>query len=548
MPACTQCKSEFKISKLEKNFLKKVDLPDPQKCPNCRRQRRFAFRNERQLYHRKCDLTGKQIISIYRQDSEYKVYDQHEWHSDKWDAKDYGRDFDFKRPFFEQFDELMKDVPKLSVFTSRNENSDFTNGAQQDRNCYMIFVSDHDEDCYYSYGIDSCKDCIECLNCYQCELGIESIDCSDCYNVAYGSKSHNCSDCYFLDDCKNCRNCFGCWGLRGKKYYIFNELHTKEEYEKKIKEFNTGNRDNIKKFKRWFKEKTSGKQIHLYCDGNNNTGVTGDHIIGCKDCIECYDSGDLEDCGYLIFSFKSKDCFDGHVVVDKSELCYETISTINQYNTQFTLASYYSKNGMYLDYCSSTKDCFACSGLKNTQYCIFNKQYTKEESEKLRTKIIEYMKKTGEWGQPIPAEYSPFGYNETVAQEFYPLSKTEVKEKGWKWTDEAGKDSAYQGVIVEVPIDIKNVEDDIMEKVLICKNSGKPFKIIPHELKLYRKHNLPLPELSFDERHMARIKTRNPRELWDRKCDKCHIDIETAYAPDTPEIVYCEKCYLETVV
>ena len=547
MHTCKQCKSSFEIPEMEKAFYKKVNLPEPIKCPGCRRQRRFAWRNERQLYHRKCNLTGKQIISIYAPDSEYKVYDQHEWHSDKWDAFEYGRDFDFNRPFFEQFDELMKAVPKISVFTSRNENSDYTNGAQQDRNCYMIFVSDHDEDCYYSYGIDSCKDCLECLNCYECELCVECIDCSGSYNLAYCEKSHNCSDSFFLNDCKNCKNCFGCFGLRGKEYHIFNEPHKKKEYEKKLKELNTGSADTIEEVKSVFARKVSQQQVHQYYDGNNNENVTGDHIVNCKNCIECYDSGDLEDCGYLIFSFKSKDCFDGHVVVDKCELCYETVSTINQYNTQFTFVSFYSKNGMYLDHCIGTENCFGCSGLKKAKYCIFNKQYSKEKYEELKNKIIEHMKKTGEWGQPPPAELSPFGYNETVAQEFYPLKKEEVKKLGWKWREEEEKNFAYQGPKAEIPKDIKDVTDDIIEKILICEKSGRPFKITPQELRLYRLHKLPLPRMTFDERHLERIQRRNPRRLWKRECQKCGKEIQTSYSPDRPDKVYCEECYLKEV-
>ena len=502
-------------------------------------------------------MTGKSIISIYPPDSEYKVYDQHEWHSDKWDAFEYGRDFDFNRPFFEQFDELMKDVPKISLFTSRNENSDYTNGAQQDRNCYMIFVSDHDEDCYYSYGIDSCKDCVECLNCFECTLCLECIDCSGSYNLAYSERAHNCSDSYFLHDCKNCKNCFGCYGLRGKEYHIFNEPHKKEEYEKKLKELNTGNIDTINHAKEVFAKKVSEQQIHQYYDGNKNENVTGDHIVNCKNCIECYDSGDLEDCGYLIFSFKSKDCFDGHVVVDQSELCYETISTIHQYNTQFTYCSWYSKDSMYLDHCISCVDCFACSGLKKAKYCIFNKQYSKEEYESLKAKIIEHMKKTPlrqgsagqafEWGHPTPAELSPFGYNETVAQEFYPLSKEEVLKKGWKWQEEESAKYAYEGPKTEISKDIKDVTDEIIEKILICEKSGKPYKITPQELKLYRQHNLPLPRLCFDERHLARIQKRNPRQLWKRKCQKCDKEIQTSYSPDRPDKVYCEECYLKEV-
>ena len=217
MTNCTRCQSAFNVHPQKHEFLQKIDLPDPVLCPECRMQGRFAFRNERKLYHRKCDLTGRQIISVYPPDSPYKVYDQHEWHTDNWDATEYGRDFDFDRPFFEQFNELMQDAPKISVFTSNNENSDYTNGAQQDKNCYMIFVSDHDEDCYYSYGIDSCKDSLECLNCYESTLCVECIDCSGSYMLAHCEQSHDCSESYFLSDCKGCKNCFGCFNGAGLK-------------------------------------------------------------------------------------------------------------------------------------------------------------------------------------------------------------------------------------------------------------------------------------------------------------------------------------------
>lgn len=528
-------------------MLKQAGLPTPTKCPTCRMQRRFAWRNERKLHYRKCDLTGKQMVSIYPAKSPYVVYDQHEWYSDKWNARDYEMDYDFSRPFFDQFNELMLKVPKISLFTSRNENSDYTNGAQQDKNCYMIFVSDHDEDCYFSYAIDSCKDSIDCMNCYNSELLLECIDCSDCYNVCYSQKSHNCRDSYFLSDCKGCNNCFGCFGLRSKEYHIFNQPLSREEYLVKIEKLNLGRQDNIERMKEMMDEQFKRQQVHQFYDGNNNENVTGDHIVGCKNCVECYDSGDLEDCGYLIFSFKSKDCYDGHVVVDKCELCYETVSTINQYNTQFTFLGFYSKNCMYLDHSMHCQDCFGCSGLKNEQYCILNKKYSKEDYFVMLDKIREHMKETGEWGEAPPIELSPFGYNETVAQEYFPLTEEEAKEKGWKWDLGEDEGFSYQGPKVEIPDDISDVEDTIVDSILECKISKKPYKIIPQELELYRTHGVPLPRINFDQRHLARIKKRNPRTLWARKCDKCNISLQSTFAPERPEKIFCEKCYLETV-
>jgi hypothetical protein len=556
MPNCAQCKSSFEIPTAQQKALKQMgDLPLPTLCPSCRMQRRFAWRNERKLYYRKCDLTGKQIVSIYPEKSPYTVYDQHEWYSDKWNAMDYAMDYDFDRSFFEQFNELMLKVPKISVFTSRNENSDYTNGAQQDKNCYMIFVSDHDEDCYFSYGIDSCKDCIDCMNCYESELLLECIDCSGSYNIAYSQKSHACRDSYFLSDCKNCQDCFGCFGLRGKKHYIFNQQLTKEEYGQKLSLLNLGSHESIERLKTMMDEQFAKQQIFQHYDGNNNENVTGDHIVGSKNCIECYDSGALEDCGYLIFSFKSKDCFDGHVVVDNCELCYETISTINQYNTQFTFLGFYSKNCMYLDHSKSCQDCFGCSGLKQEQYCILNKKYSKDEYFSMVERIKKHMQQAhsiysgqaGEWGMAPPIALSPFGYNETVAQEYFPLTKEEVLARGWKWFDDDNEGFAYQGPKTAIPDNITDVQDDIVDKILECKQSGKPYKIIPQELELYKQHGLPLSRLCFEERHLNRVRRRNPRKLWDRTCMKCGAKVATTFAPERQETIYCEACYLETV-
>ncbi len=553
---CKQCQAKYEITQEDLTFYdkispefnwKKYQIPVPTLCSQCRMQRRFTFRNERKLYNRKCDLTWKQIISIYSQDKQYKVYDQHEWHWDKWSAFDYGKEFDFNKSFFEQFEQLLQITPKISVFTSNNENSDYTNWSQQNKDCYMIFVSDHNENCYYSYAIDSCENCLECVNCYKSKLCLECVGCSNSYNLIHSQRSHNCSDSYFLSDCKNCKNCFGCYQLRWKEYYIFNKSYKKDEYEKRISELNLGNRKVFKKVKEVLVKKERESQVFQYYDWNHNINSTGDHILNCKDCAECYDSWNLENCKNLIFSFKSKDCYDGHVVVDNCELCYETISTINQYNTQFTYNSWYSKNSLYLDHCIWCNDCFACSWLKKAQYCIFNKQYSKEQYEILLQKIIKHMQSTWEWWEFFPTKLSPFGYNETVAQEYFQLTKQQVLQKWWKWRDEENDSKNYFWQKVEIPEDIKDVDSAICDKILICEITGKPYKLISQEFKFYKQMWLPISRKCPDQRHKERMELRNPRKLYDRKCMKCEKDIKTTYAPNREEIVYCEDCYLQTV-
>jgi hypothetical protein len=137
---CRHCQIDFPITDKDLEFYEKVSpifagkkyqIPTPTLCPDCRAQRRFAFRNERKLYKRKCDATGRDIISIYSPDKPFTVYSQDFWWSDKWNALEYGVDFDFERTFFVQFDELMKKVPQIALNNDYEKaiNSEYINGS-----------------------------------------------------------------------------------------------------------------------------------------------------------------------------------------------------------------------------------------------------------------------------------------------------------------------------------------------------------------------------------------------------------------------------------
>ena len=151
---------------------KKYKIPPPTLCPDCREKRRLAQGNQLFLYKRKCDLTGKEMISNHHPESQYKVYDRYAWFSDDWDPMEYGRKYDFNRPFFEQFQELSLKVPRpaLQGNYQYDENSDYTNYAGKNKDCYMIFDSEHNRDCYYSYSTNKSESCMECYRIDKCEL------------------------------------------------------------------------------------------------------------------------------------------------------------------------------------------------------------------------------------------------------------------------------------------------------------------------------------------------------------------------------------------
>jgi hypothetical protein len=199
----------------------------------------------------------------------------------------------------------------------------------------------------------------------------------------------------------------------------------------------------------------------------------------------------------------------------------------------------------YVFSCFNSKHLFGCAALKNRQYCILNKQYSKEEYERLVARIIEKMTNDGQWGEFFPINISPFSYNETLAQDFMPLNKASAVKMGMKWKETDSKE--YLPQTYKVPFEIGKVPLSIVDQILACGNCGKNYKIIPSELEYYKKTNLQIPDLCPDCRLDNRIKKRNPRKLFDRKCAKCGAAIKTTYAPGRPEMIYCESCYLKEV-
>ena len=134
---CKITGQEFEISDKEIAMCKQLDVPLPEISREERIRTLMATRNEWKLYRRKCDFTGDEIISAYPSDSPFKVYKNEVWWGNEWEALEYGRDFDFNRPFFEQFAELQKDVPREGTTVFNSENCDYNCHIRESRNCYL---------------------------------------------------------------------------------------------------------------------------------------------------------------------------------------------------------------------------------------------------------------------------------------------------------------------------------------------------------------------------------------------------------------------------
>lgn len=552
---CPECSQSFTITDGDLAFYQKINVPPPTLCPADRERRRFAFRNERILYRRTCDMCKASIISIYSPDKKTTVYCQKCWWSDAWDPAQFGRDFDFSKGFFEQFGELLQAVPRAALYNVNGINSDYCQQVYGNKDCYLCFVMKDCESCMHLSHAVKNKDCVDSTHLRESELSYECLDSQHLYNCFFCERCVSSFNLQFCYDMSGCRDCFGCVGLRNKEYHIFNKPYSKEEYLKRVASFGLEKFSEVQKIKQQFiQHKLTFPHRNLWNINTENS--SGNNLQNTRNCRECYDSFDLQDCSYCTWIFTCKDLYDCYGV-GASELIYDSIGVEEVNNCRFNTFTTNSSDTDYSDSCFSSQHLFGCVGMKKAKYAILNKKYSQEEFLDLSRKIREHMYKLGQFGEFFPMSLSPFCYNETIAQNYYPLTADETANRGLSWKSESATD--YKKQTYEIPDSIRDVPDSICQEVLACSSCGKNYKIVPQELKFYRTMGIPIPRKCPNCRYKYRVSQRNSKKLWKRECMKCGVEMQTTYEPDpatarpfakrsgSKEIVYCEKCYLEAV-
>ena len=578
---CQNCKKDFVIEPEDFNFYEKIKVPPPTFCHLCRAQRRMVFRNERKLFKVKDYFTGHDIFSTYPKESGRNIITREEWFGDEWNGMDHGQDYDFSKNFFSQLKELEMKVPMYNFNVIRMVNSPYAFNATGLKNCYFVVNANYSEDCMYGNGVDNCKDCVdnshinqsercyECFwlrHCYQCYF---TIMCGDSYNM------------WFSRDCHGCNDCFGCINLTKASYCIFNKKYTKEEYQKEIDKMHLNTISGLEIARKKTREFWQ-TQIRRYQQGVRNLNSTGSYVTDCKNVNDSYlirESENMRYCQYLQVP-TNKDNYDVTNWGEYVELCYETMECgENSYNNKFSRNCWPScKNNEYSVHLFSSSDCFGCVGLKKKQYCILNKQYSKEEYFKMVEKIKKHMDEMPlidskglvyKYGEFFPIEFSPFGYNNTLATQHFPLSRQEVENKGYGWLEVPHGEYKITKKANDLPDSVDSVSDSILKEVIECENCKNAYRVLESELLFLRKENLPLPTRCHDCRFERRISDRLKLFLYERSCmcagdkdvtgvykntvkhihggESCGEEFKTGYSPENPEIVYCEKCYQQEI-
>lgn len=523
--SCECCGQGFTVESSQQRIMEKVfspDLPLPavRSCPACRMRQRLSFRNERHLYRRSCALSGKPVISVYRPDAPFTVYDQAIWWSDQYDPFAYGRPIDFTRPFFEQLDELHCEVPKLCIHNAKSENCDYTNYSAENRNCYLVVGGLEAEDCYYSYRVFYSKNIVDSFAISRSELCYECVQGADLYGCLYAVNCSNSSGLVLCEDCQGCQDCIGCVNLQGKRHHIFNEPYSAAEYEAQ----KTLLLADVHQVRTRYAALRANLPYRATYTLNCETS-SGDQLRGCRRCHDGFFLAECEDVLHARNGEGNRDCCDVNFG-DNCELQYEASNLEKNYRVAFAALAWYVSESFYVLSCFNSKYLFGCCGMKRGEYCILNQPYSPSEYRQNVERLARHMVETNEWGRFFPPTMSPFLFHETVAHELFPLPEEEQGRLGFQ----SGRAEAAAGGAVP---------DDALR----CASCSRAFRVLPQEQRFYDSLALPRPSCCPDCRHTARMKLRRPMQIASAVCSACGDTI-----PSTLQVanIFCESCFVSS--
>ena len=432
--------------------------------------------------------------------------------------------------FMDQFSSVYAQHPFAHIHQiGKNENSTYASSIYGAKNVYLstevIFASN----VLYSAGVKSNSDMIlnsvnvvwDNANVYMSNTVRES------FNIFYSKWVFGSSDIWFSSNLKWCTHCLFCHDLQNASYRIQNKQYDKSQYES-LKE-------KILSQKEKFDERFFWLNQPLIINSLNATWVW---VV----------DGDTIENGYFTSKLKSSRNIFFVWWGENNSNFYDTVLAwvpywSNMYAVWWATGEHYyccvevieSSHIFYSMYIENCSYCLGCIGLKNKQYCIFNKQYTKEEWYKKVDQIFSQMQQDGTLWAFFPWSLCPHYFNDSAAYLIDPsFTKEEVQSYGYVWRDETMQtdipewievvksselgqyekqtvSSNSQGLSITYDDDSLgkwSIDPTILKKV-IQDDAGNVYRIIPMEYKFLKKYGLPLPRKHWLERLKQHFQTNN---------------------------------------
>ncbi len=490
---CSLTGRQFSIAPGEKDLLARFDLPLPRTSPFERWLRMLSGSMPFNFSRIPCPVTGKQILTRWTERGAIRGADPDWFWSDECDNTIAGRDYDFSRPFFEQYMELARSCFAPSINRINCENSPYCNACVGLKDCHLCFGSEGLVDCLFCVLCSQSTDLLMCTGCRESELSYACIDCSSIYDCRHCQDCHGCSNNFWCIDCIGCTNCLLCTGLRQAQdgHYIRNVKVSKLEWNTALIELHLGSYAAELRANSELENLAKGF-IHETSRGNEDCTAVR-HVTHSKNCNFLIHSSDCRDCKDLVFANHVNDSYSSSWL-NYSECCYMIVGGFQAHNSFFCDGIVGSAINHRYSCCgfNGCKDIFGCFFIKAKEHCILNKQYSKKEYFELLPRVIAHMKSTGEWGQWFPAEFYGVGYRDSWAYFLLgDLSDSEIAIRGF--LPSSGDEARRITSGIELPDQLDDFVPALCDKEIRCDATSRPFGISQPELAIFKKHNAPIP-------------------------------------------------------
>ncbi len=416
-----------------------------------------------------------------------------------WDGN-FCSEIDTRVSFFQQFQSFFSQAPKMTLMDyGANENSLFADTVYGAKNAYMSFsIWDTCENVLYSSIVSN--NAVNVYNSIVVRPSSENVYfwklISQSHNIFYSNYIHNSSNIWFSDNLLWCHDCLFCSDLENARYCIKNEQYTQEEFVMKKAQL-LKQKD---RFEEWYSEldnvwvNRNSKHVSwsaiAFSEDVENGYIVSRQKWGRN--VVCSDWTPLSENKYDVFDTAKVDHVYGWMWVWQwSEHMYCWANATHCFNV------YYS---YFMDSCSY---CLWCVWLKNATYCIFNKQYTKDEWHKKVDEIFWKMEDDWVLWDFFPGGINPFYFNDTVAYLIDSSFTKEEVETAWylrrdepiqvdipKWVQTIHIDDLWQFELRKW--DTWYISENVL-KYVVVDDIWNAYRIIPLELEFLVKHWLPLP-------------------------------------------------------
>lgn len=589
---CIYCLEEFPLYNIEKEQCDSQNFIYAPQCSECTFKMLYSYINDRHLYHRKDSKTWKNIISLLSEGYEGEVIDAHEYKNHLTD--DYGLQYGriISGDYLKNFKKLYQEFPKPSrlVFPDL-ENADYASHCWWSKNLYLSYCVFMDcEDIYYSHRIVWWSKKV--FNSYEVTTSSMvhfSYNVWRSFNIFYSHTIIDGSNLLFCREMNNCNDCIFCCNQVNKKYMVYNIEYTKEEY----KNIESDIKKRIKNYTQFqflekkYEEFLEKNLVIQSLDSHRCEKVVGETVYDSTHSINCYNGIGLENCVNIMTWWN--DTHDTNIQIMNSvefwthceNVIWSCSFWVNIYNTFFSNYLWNVSNVYYSIDIQNCEEVLLCVWLKNKKYCIFNKIYEKEDYFTEKKKIILELQESHQWWEFLWFDMSLYPYNDTLAYNFFRVHtvidcewKETLIDAGARWVVTVSSDTFISDAILDlwwkkikikwrtqtkeinipenadviVAKDLPNidtVDNSILDKVILCEVSGRPFRIVQWELEFLQKKWLPLPRIHHEERIDRLMAIRPMWKMYTIQCDKCQSETLSVFQRKPRCKLYCQKCYKE---